>query len=315
VKKQSWFTWAAIFLVAAPQFVRAQSASIRSSAQYASGDYIFAERTQSVYVSVGGSVYTTRFSIGVDVPFVYQSSPYITYGLITPVPTGGPQHGSVDRQRGAGRRGSDGSGSAVPTTTPLFIVGNPVGGIADRSAQLNSGRPDPVLVPDDTVAYNQFGLSDPVFSVSATLISANSSHPSILVNGTVKTPTGSVDNGFSTGAWDYSAGLSTLYAMHHLFVAASVTYFINGDMESLTLDNSIGLSATLGRNWKAGQYGLFASGFYSTPIIDGVEAPVSASLGVAYSRFRKVSLTLVASIGLSESTPGYSLSFGIQRPL
>ena len=307
-------------VVAAPQFLFAQSVSVRSLAQYSAGDYIFTEQTESVSLSAGLSIYTSRFSISADVPFVYQSSPYVTYGLVTPTPTGGPRSDSVSTQRTSGRGKQDGDSDGVhgggggPTTiesgsTLSAFTSN---SIRTGSAVLLSSGPVPVVLPDDTTAYNQFGISDPVFSLSATVLSGSSTTPSIRITGSIKAPVGSVEDGFSTGAVDYSAGLATFYMPSTSFLAASANYYINGDMEELVLDNTFGLSATIGRNWESGKYGLMASGFYSTSAIEGVDAPVSVSLGFAYSK-NPLGVSVIVSGGLSESAPDYSVAIGISR--
>ncbi|MDX1586880.1 MAG: hypothetical protein R3222_09055, partial [Balneolaceae bacterium] len=81
-----------------------QNLSYNGSAQYATGDYFFTEKTGSFFLSNGLSVRGERITLSINVPYIVQSSPWISYSSHGLLPTGGPGNGTV-----AGR-GNDGMG-------------------------------------------------------------------------------------------------------------------------------------------------------------------------------------------------------------
>lgn len=76
---------------------KAQQVTYSGSMQYATGSYIFTERTGSLYIMNGLSISGDRGSVSFTVPYVIQNSPWISYTHGGGIPTGGSRHGQVGR--------------------------------------------------------------------------------------------------------------------------------------------------------------------------------------------------------------------------
>ena len=68
---------AAASLLGAPG-AGAQEVTYSGSLQYATGAYVFADRTHSAYLSSGLSVRGGRFELGVSVPLIFQNSQLVS---------------------------------------------------------------------------------------------------------------------------------------------------------------------------------------------------------------------------------------------
>lgn len=275
---------AALLLLAAPSLasVRAQDVSYSGSLQYATGSYIFSERTHSVYLSNGLHLSTERVDLSASVPVIFQSTPWVSYTTVGGVPSGGPQQGAVrGRRHEDNRRGSDGH-----------------------------NRSD-VTVPD-TASYNQVGVGDPSGRIDVEVIQEGQTRPGLGLIGTAKAPLADVDRGFGTGAWDAGLGVSLSKRLGTWFLFGEAVYWWMGDMDDLALQNSVSYAVSLGRAFRQGQLGLLLSlSGYTAEIVEDVDPPLRGSVGVNYSfGGGQYSLNSSASFGLTESTPDASISLG-----
>ena len=267
---------------AAPPQAFAQQIDVSTSGQYSSGDYIFTEETDLFVWSNSVSVTEARFRIGVSVPLVVQTTPWITYGGIGLTPSGGPQHGTVG--------------------------GNGHGGGGQR------GRRTPIALPD-TGSYRSTGVGDPQIQASYDLrVLSDTSRFQVQVTGTVKPPLADADAGFSTGAWDGGLGLSVSRAFAPWFVLAEGTYWWLGDLDDLALKNGISYSVGVGRTLYRGRWGLLASISGATPIIEDVDPPASLNGGINYST-GYWGLSATFSSGLTEGAADWSVGVGATATL
>lgn len=257
----------------------AQDIAYTGSAQAATGDYLFTERTSSLYVSNGVALTTRRLRVTLSVPVVVQSTPWVTYTAAGPaaggLPTGGSASGHVGTSRGRGHGG---------TGTPIAL-------------------PDTSL---DTSA----GLGDPSLLASVEVLSERSGRPSVRLVGSVKAPLTDPDDGFGTGAWDAGAGLALAKTFGRWLVAADATAWTFGDLPDLVLQDALAYSVALGRAFDGGRYGALATVSGFTEIIDGVEPPVQAGLGLSARLTARASLTVNVSVGLTESAPDVAGGLG-----
>jgi len=184
----------------------------------------------------------------------------------------------------------------------------PSGGTASSAVNQRQGR-DPVVVPE-IVEYNRYGVGDPVIMAGLTLVQESRSMPSIQLSGQVKAPIASVDKGFGTGEWDYSAGVGVSKKIGRVFLFADVNYWILGDLPELELQNAWAYAFSLGHAFSGGKYALMASYSGISEVIAGVAAPSSLGLGLSVRVGTGSSLMLNAAFGLSEASPDVSLSLG-----
>ncbi|HKL87569.1 MAG TPA: hypothetical protein VJ884_01095 [Salinibacter sp.] len=266
--------------VALPPSVSAQQIAISTSGLYSSGDYIFTESTDLFVWSNSVSVTEGRFQIGISVPLVAQTTPWVTYGGIGPTPSGGPQHGAV---------GGPGHGA-------------------------QRGRRTPIALPD-TGSYRTTGVGDPQVHVSYDLRSqADTSQLRVQLLGAVKPPLANADAGFSTGAWDGGLGLSISRALTPWFALAEGTYWWLGDLDELTLKNGVSYSVGVGRTLYRGRWGLLASISGTTSIIEDVDPPAARNGGINYST-GYWGLSTTFSSGLTEGAADWSVGVGAMATL
>lgn len=280
--------WIAVLAVCATAAGPAlgQAVHYNGSVQYATGNYIFAERTHSVYLANGIDVSRGRLQVSASWPIIYQTSPWVSYSVVGGVPSGGPQQGAVDGGAGNGS-GSDGHG-----------MGRRRGS-------------DPIVLPD-TATYADVGIGDPSLRADLTLRRGLNGGPGIRLTGSIKTPVADVDRGFGTGAWDGALGLSLSQRLQNWFLFGEAMYWWMGDMDALALGNSIAYSVSLGRSLRGGRLGLLASVTgYTAAIVEDTAPPLQTALGVSYSfGGGQYGLNASAAFGLSESTPDAAFGLG-----
>jgi hypothetical protein len=261
----------------------AQQIDVGTSGQYSSGDYIFTAKTDLFVWSNSVSVTEGRFRIGVSVPLVVQTTPWITYGGIGPTPSGGPQSGAV-------------------------------GGNAGRGGGGQQGRRTPIALPD-TGSYRATGVGDPKIQASYDLqVLSDTSRLRVQLMGAVKPPLADADAGFSTGAWDGGLGLSVSRAFVPWFALAEGTYWWLGDLDDLALKNGLSYSVGVGRMLYGGRWGVLASISGATTIIEDVDPPASLNGGINYST-SVWGLSATVSSGLSEGAADWSVGMGATATL
>lgn len=260
---------------------RGQSVSYTATLQYTTGDYIFADRTDGGAFVQALDVSGERYRVGVQLPLLYQSTPWVSYTSGGPLPSGGPQNGAVGR----GRTSAEGQQGQGP------------------------GARRPIALPD-TVSVPDVGVGDPTLSADLTLVSAGPGRPGVQVTGRLKVPVADVDRGFGTGAWDAGLGVSISQPLLPWFLLADATVWWMGDMDDLALNEHLSYSVGVGRVLGQGEVGLLATLAGSTVIIDGTDAPLQALLGVQFMPSDRWSLSASGGWGLSDTAPDLALSLG-----
>lgn len=287
VKKHFLFSAGFIVLLFAcfiPEQLSAQSVRWQGSTSYSSGSYYFSETTGSFYISNGLSVEAKGVNISVSMPYVVQSTPWISYTTAGKLPTGGTQSGEV---HGSGSGSGSGSGG-----------------------QGMGGRRNIIELPD-TTTYNRSSFSDPSVALSAAVVNNYSSRTSIYLNANLKIPLSDPASGFGTGAWDGGAGISLSKGLGStVMIFTDLMYWWLGDMEDLPLKNGLSYGVGIGKLFRGSAWtgNLSFSGF--TEIVDGYDPPLTLAGGAGYRVSEKASLTFSAGTGLSESSPDFTITFG-----
>lgn len=249
----------------------AQRVDYSGSIQYASGDYLFPERSDALFFYNGLGMTVGRVRLSASLPLVYQRTPWIIYTDIT------------------GTSGTD--------------VGP--GGMQDV---MGTGTSE--LSTVDTISYQEVGLGDPLLRVDLRLLGESGPMPSVRVTFDVKAPVGDVERGFSSGEWDYAGGVSLAKSVGATLLFADLAYWYLGDMPGVDLKNSYAYGAGVGRTLGDGKLGLLASIFGNTRIQPVGDPPVQVSLGLSYLLDVQRSLLISASAGLTDTAPDISFAFG-----
>lgn len=255
----------------------AQSLSYKGSAQYATGNYFFTERTGSFYLNNGISVSGRSITLSINVPYIVQSSPWISYTSQGLMATGGPGSGTL----GSGGRGGMGKGRRI----------------------------DPGEA--DTINYAEASFGDPNVSGSIRIFTSQSRRTSLQGNVNVKFPLADPSNGFGTGAWDMGAGLSLAQRLGSKYIwLISGMYWQLGDMDDLNFNNTLSFSSGLGRVFGDSKWMLSANIYGYARILDEVEPPLSSGLSANVIITNKVQISANLVIGLSESVSDFSSGIG-----
>lgn len=264
-----------------PSLSLAQQVTVSTSGQYTSGEYFFTESTDVFSWTTGLSVTQGRMRLGLSIPLLVQTNPWISYTGAGPTPSGGPLHQTVGRE---------------------------------RRGETRRNRRLPVAL-SDTVGYRTTGWGDPQFRALVNLTHPDSLGLSVQVTTALKPPLADVEEGFGTGAWDAGVGLSVSHSILPWFVMADATYWWLGDLDGLPLNENLAYSAGIGWITDDGQWGLLASLSGSTTIIDNVDPPLSLSGGISYSPSGKWGVNTTVSSGLSEGAADWSFGAGVHATL
>jgi hypothetical protein len=253
-----------------------QSLSYSGAFQFATGDYIFTERTDSVYLISGLDVEAGPVRFAVTLPVIGQSTPWIAYGLV-PLPSGGTSSGEVARQVRQGRMGSR---SLV--TLPVVEEG---------------------------VDY-EVGVGDPVVRGDIEVVREGDRRPSIRLNASAKAPVADPEDGSGTGQWDVGGGLSIAKRIGRNSLLADLGYWRFGDLPDLELSDSVAYSVGYGRILDGGRWAMLASVSGWSSIIDGADPPVQVGVGVSRLFARSRSVAITAGVGVTETAPDFTVSLG-----
>jgi hypothetical protein len=273
-------TWVAV-IVSFPGTGKlfAQTVSYSGGAQYSTGSYYFENSTNSFYLSNGFMLQAGKINVSLNVPYVIQSSPWISYTEMGGIPTGGTQSGEVTQ---AGRHAGQGSGKRGNNITLI-----------------------------DTTSYNQAGFSDPTISASLTILSNLRKRTIISLNSQLKIPVANPSSGFGTGAWDGGVGASFSKGVsNNLMIFGHSAYWWMGDMEEFQLRNVMSYGVGLGFFLNGGNLIFNGSLNGITKISGEFAAPASIIFGTGINANERIFISANLSAGLSEASPDLGIGLG-----
>jgi hypothetical protein len=273
-------TWVAV-IVSFPGTGKlfAQTVSYSGGAQYSTGSYYFENSTNSFYLSNGFMLQAGKINVSLNVPYVIQSSPWISYTEMGGIPTGGTQSGEVKQ---AGRHAGQGSGKRGNNITLI-----------------------------DTTSYNQAGFSDPTISASLTILSNLRKRTIISLNSQLKIPVANPSSGFGTGAWDGGVGASFSKGVsNNLMIFGHSAYWWMGDMEEFQLRNVMSYGVGLGFFLNGGNLIFNGSLNGMTKISGEFAAPASIIFGTGINANERIFISANLSAGLSEASPDLGIGLG-----
>jgi hypothetical protein len=257
--------------------VAGQQVVYTGTVQVSSGDYIFTERTTSLYFVNGLEVSAGSVRLSGTLPVVSQSTPWVTYGSV-PIPSGGAGGGEVARQMGR----MSGKGGRTVVILP---------------------------VPDEGLVH-QTGIGDPLVHADVEVVADRGSQPALRFNVSGKIPVTDPDDGFGTGEWDYGAGVSLAKQRGRHSVFVDVAYWRFGDLPDLELKDGVAYGVGYGQVLGTGRWSVLASVSGWTSILDGADPPVRVGLGLSRLLTPGRSLSLIAGVGLTETAPDVSIALG-----
>ena len=259
--------------------VAGQQVDYNGSLSYSTGSYVFLDRTHSLWLSNGLTLRAGSLNLSASLPVVAQNSSSVSFVAGQPLPSGGEHSGAVSG-RGTGKVGSRGSGGQSTDSTVVFR---------------------------DTYEVQ---VGDPMMFGGLEAFSGLGFVRSVVVQGAAKAPLRTLESGVGTGEWDFGAGASLVVGKGYTLVFGNVTYWWFGDLPELQLAGSLFYSVAVSRAVMDARASISATLAGGTAIMDTVDPPLSAGVGFLYSLSTGRSLSLGASVGLTEGSPDFSTYLG-----
>ena len=268
-------------LMLAARPASSQSLAYVGGLQYATGDFIFTQRTWSAYFSNGLSWSAGPLRASASVPLVMQDAGWLQ---------------------------SSGAGMLVPT-----------GGVSGSDTRIGSGMGSGMqngrMTPSAGMPFSRIGIGDPTGRVELALVSGEGGLPSVSVVGAMKAPLADVNGGFGTGKWDVGAGLSSALSLGGTSVFADAVYWKLGNPPGAALRNAVAYGLSIGRVLPAGGWSALATVSGASSFWDGLAAPVQAGAGLSYLLESGTSISLFTAAGLTRTAPTISMGLAWRAPL
>lgn len=258
-----------------------QEVSVFGGVFSSGGRYIFDVPTVSHTITLGASIATPRIGFDVVLPVLLQNSGAITFIGGSPVPTGGPRSGTLSRRQ---------QGERIPLR---------------RGMLLQQALIDSTGLAEAPGPYRLF-LGDPLVS----LRSAVRDTPSQRIGWSLsaKLPLASPDEGVGTGKLDVGAGLDFSFTSGRSMLLVDLSHWVLGDLPELPLRDVSGAGIGVGRVFGSdARWSGLLNVSASTPVVSGLEPPVSVSVGVGRFLTGGRSLSLSVGAGLTESTAAWTV--------
>ncbi len=254
--------------------------SVNTSLQYAKGDYLSSETLYTWYLYGGVRYEYNNFSAALSVPFIASNGEDVSqFGSIY-IPnymgSGSPGTGNM-----GGHSGGHTMGNSSPTSSPI----------------------------------EHYGIGDLYLFANYNILNQFTSPLGISLGGFIKFPTASTANGFGTGKFDLSLSGTLRKSLGKFLVYATGGYIFIGDPDSIDYKDPVTLEAGIGKFFGEGDFSLLLSYSIYSKILDIYERPQQLSLGANIKSNDKVTYTLIASAGLSNSTPDFAVSAGLRYNL
>lgn len=272
--KWTWVAAAGLLVPRSGGGLTAQEVAYTGALQFATGSYVFQQRTNSLAILSGLDWTTSRLRLWANIPIIVQNTPWVSFTGTGMVPSGG-------------------------TESTMMGGHNSGGGMMRRGG---------MMMPDSG-AYVAAGFGDPTAGLSAEAFEESDWRPSLRVILGVKSPLATPAHGFGTGSWDYGGGLSASKRVSRTFVFADVAYWVMGDLPDLELDNVVAYSGALGRPFTAdGRVAGLVSFSGLTRLVPSLPSPRQLGIGVSYQPGSRRSIGATASFGLSDGAPDLMLA-------
>jgi hypothetical protein len=256
------------------------TASISLGAEFASGKYGTDSTTRSYYMPLIATWSPTeRLDVGIELPFIYQSSSIVTTSLYNT--------------------------SQTTTSVNAMAKGGP-GGNRAAILQQQAGSSTTSVSSDSSVS----GLGDIILRAGYILLFENNYMPQVRTSLFVKTPTASVSEGLGTGKFDYGGGFDLNQWFGNLHLTGEALYTYQGKVSGFELKNYFSYTAGIGYQ--------FMESVEPMVVVKGATAPsgysgelLEARARIIWSLTGTTSLDLYGSRGIADSSPEYGAGIAV----
>ncbi len=159
------------------------------------------------------------------------------------------------------------------------------------------------------------GLGDLYLYGEYGLLPEQAALPYVSASLKLKIPTAATGNNFGSGEFDYGLGMVLRKSVNMYIGFLDLGYWILGDPPGVNYKDPFTIGAGVGRFFGYGRYGLmFYFGSYSN-ILPEFESNRQISLGVNYRLHPGLIFTVITGAGLSETSPDFLFSGGMEWAL
>lgn len=189
------------------------------------------------------------------------------------------------------------------------------GGIRYRTPRWNFSASIPLILEDETMMSMIAGPGDLYLFGEYGLLPEQAALPYVSANLKPKIPTAATGNNFGSGEFDYGLGMVLRKSINTYVGFVDLGYWILGDPFGVNYKNPFTIGAGMGRFFGYGRYGLMLYfGSYSN-ILPEFESNRQISLGFNYRLHPGLTFTVITGAGLSETSPDFLLSSGMEWAL
>lgn len=250
-----------------------QRASVSLGAEFSSGEYGTDATTRTLYLPLVVTwLPNDRLDLGIEIPFIYQSSSTVTTNLYRASQT-------TTTAQAAGRGGPGGNTQSK--------TGN------STTSQISTASTD-----------SASGLGDIILRLGFIALFEDDNVPQIRPSLFVKCPTAKSSQGLGTGEYDAGISIDAAKWFGKMNVSGEGLYTWQGRATGFGLNDYL--------SWTAGVGYEITEGFRPMLILKGATAPstysgnlLEARAGIFWSLSPRTGLELYASRGLAASSPDY----------
>lgn len=268
-----------VLVFGATEPLASQTFSYEGALRYSQGTYTLDETVTSAFLFNEFTVTSSRWWVEAMLPVIYQDSPNVRYVGGMPMPGGG-HHG------GGGGGGGHHGGGGMP------------------------GHPPPE--PED---FQEIGVGDLYLTGGGVIFRDVFDRNSLGAFLTAKVPLADESQGFGSGEWDFSFGLSWYRRAERNLVFAEIAYWVLGEPPDQELINPLAFEVAYGRVLGDPRYLIDFSIWGRTKTVDGVDGPIAVDASL--SRVVKGPHSVYGSVevGLTESAPDFAIVVGYRTRL
>lgn len=252
------------------------------SVQYATGEYIFTQRTWSLYISNGVAWNSGRLRVTASLPVVVQDAGWVQYG---------------------------GGGMMLPTGGITNGASGGSAGMMGGSMHGNSNE------PSSNMPFSNLGIGDPIGRVEYDVVSVDGSYTRVSIVGSAKAPLANVNHGFGTGKWDAGAGISGRTVRGAMMFFGDAMYWSLGNPLGASLRNVVAYNVAVGRQLASDRWSVLATVSGATSYWPGLDAPVQAGFGIGHLLKSGTHVSVLGAVGLTRTAPSLSVGLGWRVPL
>ena len=162
----------------------------------------------------------------------------------------------------------------------------------------------------DSSAHTQLFLGDIYLYGEYHLFRSSDYSTSFSLTGQFKIPTSPTLSAYSSGEYDYGAGIVTRKLLGDFNIFGDLSYLVLGDPFGFIYQDPLIYGIGAGRFFDNGKYSLSLYYRGYTQISEGIEPPRQLSMGFFVWLGRNTSLSAYAVKGFSESSPDLAFNLG-----